>query len=190
MCACTDPPALVAAGIDAAALTGWAIVSATGDVLRLRAHGAVAIATSADVELLVAEIASAAPVLVAVEAPFMKGSDRGGNAHSSLELAVLHGRFVQALGARGVAAAAVLASTWQPRILGVGRWSNRQQRKSAAVAWAGKTFGVELGHDIADAAAIAVWALRKASGRPTAPEQKQARQGEAEAQGSLWGKTT
>jgi Holliday junction resolvasome RuvABC endonuclease subunit len=189
MCACVDPPALVAAGIDAAARTGWAVIELRGDVLRLRAHGAVVIASAADVERLVAEIASAAPVLVAVEAPFMKGSDRGGNAHSSLELAVLHGRFVQALEARGVAAAAVLASTWQPRILGVGRWSNRAQRKSAAIAWAKRTFDVELGHDVADAAAIAVWASRMASGRPTAPEQKPTRQGDAASQRSLWGES-
>jgi len=189
MCASVDPAAIVAAGIDAAAMSGWAIVEARADILRLRAHGAVEISTSADVERLVEEIAGASPVLVAVEAPFMKSSERGGNPDSSLKLAVLHGRFVQALGARDIASAAVLASTWQPSILRVGHWTNRLQRKGAAVAWARKTFGVEVSHDAADAIAIAVWALRKASGRPSAPEQKQPHQVAAAGQGSLWGCT-
>jgi Holliday junction resolvasome RuvABC endonuclease subunit len=189
MCACTEPEPVIAGGIDAAARSGWAVVEARGEVLRLRGHGAVEIATSGDVERLVAEIVAAAPVLVAVEAPYMKSTERGGNPDSSLKLAVLHGRFVQALGARGIASVGVQASSWQPQILRVGPSWNRAMRKAASVAWARKTFDVELDHDTADAVAIAVWALRKASNRPTAPEQKTPKQGAATGQGSLWGST-
>jgi Holliday junction resolvasome RuvABC endonuclease subunit len=188
VCACTEPPPIVAAGLDPAATSGWAVVEGQGDLLRLRAHGAVAIAKASDVERLVAEIAGAAPVLVVgIERPFVKPASRGGNPHSSLELAALFGRFSQAIEARGIETAPVLASTWQPKILGVGRWSDRAARKRAAVAWARGTFAADLTEDEADAAAIATWAVRRASNRPPGPEEKRTGSGAAGGQGSLWG---
>jgi len=167
------------AGIDGAERTGFAVVDPASTPPRLLLHGAARIRTGADVEKLVAEIASAGPALVGIEAPFVKPAARGGNPASALALAVLVGRFRQALDARSLVTRTVLASSWQPLVLGCGRWTSREARKAAAVAWARRTFGVELGEDAADAAAIAMWASRLVPSRPGKPEQG--------AQGSLFG---
>lgn len=170
MCSCLDPPPLVAAGIDVAALTGWAIVEANVHGQKLLAHGTAKIRRGADVERLVDELAGAGPQVIALERPFVKPASRGGNPHSGLELAELLGRFRQAFEMLGAATLTVLASTWQPAILGVDRWANRETRKAAAVAWARRELGAELSEDEADAAAIAAWAIRQRSGRPERPE--------------------
>lgn len=110
MCACTERPPIIVAGIDGAAQTGWAVLEARGDALRLLGHGSVAIRAGGDVERLVVEIASAGPALVAVEAPFVKPAARGGNPHSAIEIAVLLGRFTQALETHGIRTIPVLVT--------------------------------------------------------------------------------
>ena len=150
-------------GIDSAELTGFAVVSRAPDgTERLEQHGVLTIRAAADVELAVAELASANPDLVTVEEPFIHPK----YPMTGLVLARLLGRWLQAFEARGFTTVTIPASMWQPGVLpGITRQTRSAQRKAAAVAFARERFGVEVGEDAADAIALATFAARTASRR-------------------------
>ena len=125
---------------------------------RVIRRGTCFVAAYHDVERAADEVATFAPSLVAIEEPFVRV-----NPATGLYLARLLGRWLQAFERRGLPTATVLASTWQPVVLGT-RITTRTpsaMRKAAAVAWARERFGVDLPEDEADAAGIAAWALAR-----------------------------
>lgn len=157
---------MIVLGIDSAELTGIAVVARLpGQRETLVRRATIPVRSAVDVGAAVAELASAAPDLVAIEAPFVRL-----NPATGLALATLLGRWLQEWERRGVRTTTVLASTWQSALLTglIDRRSDRATRKAAAQRWARATFGVELPEDEADAAGIASWAIRRALGRRAA----------------------
>jgi Holliday junction resolvasome RuvABC endonuclease subunit len=160
---------VIVVGIDSALeKTGYAILEGeSGGRARLVTSGIVCARTGADVAATVLELAAAGPDLIAIERPFVKSAERGGNPATGLGLAVLLGRWLQAFEAVKIRTATVLASSWQPSVLAIDRWTPRAARKAAAVRWARAALGVELSEDEADAGGIAAWALGRARNAPT-----------------------
>jgi len=153
-------PGAIFVGIDSAERSGVAVLRADRGRERLIHHATLTVRNAGDVERAVGELATHSPVLVAVEAPYIRA-----NAATGLTLAVLLGRWRQELERRAIPTTTVLASTWQQGVLAglCDRSSDRAQRKRAARLWARSTFGVDLPEDEADAAGIAAWALRRAA---------------------------
>ena len=94
------------------------------------------------------------PNVVAIELPWL-----GQNAHTLEVLARICGRFEQAMGTSGADIRVIRANQWQPKMLGATRMK-RTALKKLAVAWCRSNFKVELPEDAADAAVMAVFALR------------------------------
>jgi Holliday junction resolvasome RuvABC endonuclease subunit len=141
----------IAVGVDSAELTGIVAINRARIIYR----ESCTVSGWNDVERVADTVADLRPVVVAIEAPFVRL-----NTATGLTLARLIGRWLQAFERRGTSTTAVLASTWQPIVL-AGRMTTTTPgpaRKLAAIAWALETFGIELPGDEADAAGIAAWA--------------------------------
>jgi Holliday junction resolvasome RuvABC endonuclease subunit len=145
----------IVAGIDSAETSGIVIL----DRSRIVRRGVCVVSGWADVERAADAIGAFSPDLVVIEDCFVRA-----NASTGIALAKLVGKWEQAFGRRGIPTAAVLASTWQPVILGgrISARARRAERKAACVQWAQERFGLVLDEDLADDAAIATWGLKYA----------------------------
>ena len=151
---------MIAVGIDCATTTGWAIVERTGGRETLRGHGILKLNTP-HVWNPIAWLALQArpwggpwPDVVAIELPFL-----GQNPHTLEVLARICGRFEQAFGPSGADIRVIRSNRWQPKMLGPTRMK-RAMLKKLAVAWCRSNLGAVLPQDAADAAVMAVYALR------------------------------
>jgi Holliday junction resolvasome RuvABC endonuclease subunit len=149
---------VIALGIDAATNTGFGLVRSENRRETLIAHGELDFATFPAKWELAETIVRLAreyhPDVVAIELPYMHK-----NAHALEVLARFCGRFEQALEPTGAKVRVIRANQWQPKMLGTCRMK-RDALKKLAVAWCRSNFGVALPEDAADAAVMAVFALR------------------------------
>jgi Holliday junction resolvasome RuvABC endonuclease subunit len=152
---------VIALGIDAATKTGWAKVERGNGRERLLEWGVLDFKKYArdpwnPAAFLALHCRAPEPVpnVVAIELPWMQK-----NAHVLLVLARICGRFEQAMGPSGAEIRVMCASEWQSKMLGATRMK-RTMLKKLAVAWCRSNFKVDLPEDAADAAVMAVFALR------------------------------
>lgn len=150
--------AVIALGIDAATNTGYGLVRRDRGEEKLIAHGELDFARFPAkwelAETLVRLARDWRPDVVAIELPYMHK-----NAHTLEVLARFCGRFEQALEPTGAQVLVVRANQWQPKMLGTCRMK-RDALKKLAVVWCRSNFGLDLPEDAADAAMLAVYALR------------------------------
>jgi Holliday junction resolvasome RuvABC endonuclease subunit len=159
---------VISLGIDCATKSGWALVEQAKGGERLVEYGVLDLdrpdAWNPVAWLALHCRAGFTPTLkldaVAIELPWL-----GKNPHTLEVLARLCGRFEQAFEPSGADIRVVRAVEWQTAILGRFGGKTRAGLKLAAVAWAKGTFGVSLPSDAADAAGLAVFALRTARAR-------------------------
>lgn len=154
---------MIALGIDAATITGWAKVEAGAGGVRPRLldwglvdfnkHKLAPWNPVAAVELACRPPAPV-PHIVAIELPWM-----GKNPHTLEVLARICGRFEQAFGPSGANVRVIRANQWQPKMLGSCRLK-REMLKRLSVAWCKAQFGLDLPEDAADAAVMAAYALK------------------------------
>lgn len=153
---------MIALGIDCATKCGWALVAQSGATERLLANGVLNLGGKTPSHNLIAGLALRcrdelpAPSVVAIELPWL-----GRNVNTTIRLARFCGQFEQAFGRAGADIELVGANQWHSKILGHFGGKTRASLKPAAVLWAQGLFGVRLSEDEADAAGIAVHALRK-----------------------------
>jgi hypothetical protein len=153
-------------GLDVATTTGLALVERLpGARERLIRHGIIRVRDAGAVKAAAEHIAADQPDLVALEVPFFGPATPG----AALPLAEIVGRFKQELERRGLETVTAPAVVWQAGMLKglINGRSDRAARKRAAQLWAQRQFaaelkerGVSLSEDEADAAVLAVWALR------------------------------
>lgn len=152
---------MIALGIDAATKTGWAMVGQERGrekllewgVLDFKKHDADPWNPAAFLALHCRQPAPE-PNIVAIELPFL-----GPSPHTLEVLARICGRFEQAFGPSGADVRVVRSNQWQPKMLGPTRMK-RAVLKKLAVAWCRSNLGAVLPQDAADAAVLAVYALR------------------------------
>lgn len=150
------------AAIDSAPeLSGLAVLGRDpGGRERLLHHRAAPALTCDDVDLVVAELLSYAPDLVALEDAFFSPKEPS----AGLVLARLLGRWMQVFETRGLTCVCIPAPMWRRGVLrGLLRpRAPRDECKRAAVTWARASFGVEVTHDEADAIGLGAYVLRNA----------------------------
>ena len=152
---------MIALGIDAATRTGWAMVGQERGreklldwgVLDFKKHDADPWNPAAFLALHCRPPALS-PNIVAIELPFL-----GPSPHTLEVLARICGRFEQAFGPSGADIRVIRSNQWQPKMLGPTRLK-RTMLKRLAVAWCKSAFLIDLPQDAADAAVMAVYALR------------------------------
>jgi Holliday junction resolvasome RuvABC endonuclease subunit len=152
----TREPTVV--GLDSAEHSGVAVL----DGPRLVKAGVFRTRTPDDVARACDAFLIFRPTLVVIEDCYLKAND-----HTGIMLARLTGQWIQEISRRGFSCSLVLASTWQPAVLGCSARAKRAERKAMAVAWALKTFGKVLREDAADAAGIAWWGYKRLLGTGT-----------------------
>jgi hypothetical protein len=154
---------VIVAAVDSAASPGIAIVErAAVGAERLISYGLRPLGNAADVERLAVELAATRPDVTAIEQPFLHVGSAVG-----LNLAVLHGRLLQAFERRGLPTVAVPTDEWQQSGLlpGIHRGSRGVDRKRASRAFAMTAFGVLVGENEGDAIALATWVARSPRAR-------------------------
>jgi len=149
---------VIALGVDAATKTGWALVHRAEGRERLIAHGVLNFKKFpnrwqvADTLATWAKQGNAS--VVVIELPWL-----GKDPHAAEVLARICGRFEQAFEPGGAKVRVIRSSQWQTKMIGPSRLG-RDALKKLAVAWCRSNFGEELPDDAADAAVMAVFALR------------------------------
>jgi Holliday junction resolvasome RuvABC endonuclease subunit len=106
--------------------------------------------TAAQVEALVASLASFAPDVVGIENTFISV-----NAKTGIDLAELRGRLRQALEARGIGVQLIAPGTWRKTTIQPAAKAKRKELKRLSVAYALARYGVSATDDEADAIGIA-----------------------------------
>lgn len=145
---------VIAMGIDAATKTGWAQVERANGRETLLDWGVLNLKTQSWFKIHKLAREHTSQNVVAIELPWL-----GKDPHAMGVLARICGRFEQEFEVGGAIVRVIQASIWQSKMLGNTRMG-RDALKRLAVAWCRSNLGVTLPQDAADAAMLAVYALR------------------------------
>lgn len=145
---------MIALGIDAATKTGWAQVERANGRETLLDWGVLNLKKLAWREIQTLAREHTSQQVVAVELPWL-----GKDPHAMGVLARICGRFEQAFEPGGADVRVIQASQWQSKMLGNVRMG-RDALKRLAIMWCHANLGAKLPEDAADAAVMAVYALR------------------------------
>ncbi len=168
---------MIAAGLDAASRTGWAVVEAgRGRPTRL-ASGVVEAHWDQIMDTVAQVFLPRGVELALIEVPYVAS-----NPHTAITLGRIVGRWEEELDRAGIAVELVRAQQWQVGLMAglIGRTSPRDQRKKAARLWVRQFYGLNLpSEDECDAIGLATWGAQRAaiSGRATGARPRPARGG-------------